>query len=132
MIAAITRGGYKAREKYWKDIGFVGRCIPVSYSYSGETKLKIHEHIRKGFPPRFIDVIAGKSRRVEIPEDIGLRVQNLVVSQTPFSTGFRLHKQLRSLIQAHALYCNRSVVMEEDFDEVQRLSKFMNLDFNRI
>jgi hypothetical protein len=49
VIAAMTRDAYHARERYWSAIGFVGRCIPVSFSYSEETKLKIHEHIRNGF-----------------------------------------------------------------------------------
>src|SRR2546430_8207419 len=51
IIAAITKAGYTARVKYWESIGFVGRCIPVSFSYSEETKKTIHDHIRKGFPP---------------------------------------------------------------------------------
>ena len=41
VIAAITKSGYEAREPYWKSIGFVGRCIPVSFSYSEETIRKI-------------------------------------------------------------------------------------------
>jgi len=56
------------------------------------------------------------------------KVQDLAIARTPFSTGFRLHKQLRSLIQAHALYSGRSKAKMEDFEEVRRLSKFMNLD----
>jgi hypothetical protein len=47
-------------------------------------------------------------------------------------TGFRLHKQLRALVQAHALYCGRSRVKKEDFEEIRPLSKFMNLDFNQV
>jgi hypothetical protein len=132
VIAAITKSGYKSREKYWKDIGFVGRCIPVSFSYSDETKMRIHEHIRQGFPARVIDVVAGRPTSVEIPSDIGVRVQDLVLARSAFSTGFRLHKQLRALVQAHALYLGRSLVTEEDFEEIRRLSKFMNLDFNTI
>jgi hypothetical protein len=50
VIAAIMKEAYDAREKYWSSIGFVGRCIPVSFYYSEKTKLKIHEHIRKASP----------------------------------------------------------------------------------
>jgi hypothetical protein len=132
LIAAITKSGYNSREKYWKDIGFIGRCIPVSFSYSEETKMKIHEHIRKGFPPKTIDVVTGKLTNVEIPSEIGVRVQDLALIRSPLSTGFRLHKQLRALAQAHALYCNRSIATEEDFEEIRRLSKFMNLDYSTI
>jgi hypothetical protein len=53
-------------------------------------------------------------------------------SETPFSTGFRVHKQLRALVQAHALYRGHAKVKMEDFEEIRRLSKFMNLDFHEI
>jgi hypothetical protein len=59
-------------------------------------------------------------------------VQDLAIAKTPFSTRFRLHKQLRALVQAHALYCGRSKVKKEDFEEIRRLSKFMNLGFHQI
>ena len=132
VIAAITREAYAAREQHWKGIGFVGRCLIASFSYSEETKLKIHEHIRNGFPPKTIEVITGRGTSVEIPKHIAEKVQDLAIARTPFSTGFRLHKQLRSMIQAHALYCGRSKATMEDFLEVRRLSKFLNLDFHPI
>jgi len=123
VIAAITRPAFRAREQYWKDIGFVGRCMLVSFSYSDATKLKIHEHIRKGFPAKtrfmnfdsrlisskssiltLVEITTGRPTRVEIQAKIARRVQDLAVAKTPFSTGFRIHKQLRALVQAHALY----------------------------
>jgi hypothetical protein len=132
VIAAITKDAYDAREKYWNSIGFVGRCIPVSFSYSEKTKLKIHQHIRKGFPAKMIQIITGRPTSVEIPTRIAEKVQDLAIARTPFSTGFRLHKQLRSLIQAHALYRGRSKVKMEDFEETRRLSKFLNLNYSQI
>lgn len=132
VIAAITKDGYTARERHWKSIGFVGRCIPVSYSYSEETKSKIHEHIRKGFPTKMIEIITGRPMNGEIPSKIAEKLQDLAIARTPFSTGFRLHKQLRALVQAHTLYCGRSKVKVEDFEEIRRLSKFMNLDYHQI
>ena len=132
VISAITRAGYSAREKYWKNIGFVGRCIPISFSYSEETKLMIHEYIRKGFPSKIIQVITGKATKVEIPPGIANRVQDLAIARTPFSTGFRFHKQLRSLIQAEALYSGRTKATKDDFEELRRLSRFVNLDFSQI
>jgi hypothetical protein len=132
IIAALTKDAYNSREKYWSSIGFVGRCIPVSYSYSTATKLKIHEHIRKGFPPKMIDIITGRRTKVEIPSNVAEKVQSLAISRTPFSTGFRLHKQLRSLVQAQALYSGRSKVKMDDFQEIRRLAKFMNLNFRKI
>ncbi len=132
VIAAITKDAFKAREDHWKSIGFVGRCLLVSFSYSEFTKLKIHHHIRKGFPSKTIEIITGRATNVEIPSRMAEKVQDLAIARTPFSTGFRLHKQLRALIEAHALYCGRGKVNKEDFEEIRRLSKFMNLDFRQI
>jgi hypothetical protein len=132
VIAAITRAAFRARELYWKGIGFVGRCILVSFSYSDATKLKIHEHIREGFPAKMIEIVAGRPTHVEIPAEIAGRIQDLVITEKPFSTGFRVHKQLRALVQAHALYRGQTKVTNEDFEEIRRLSKFMNLDFHEI
>jgi predicted metallopeptidase len=132
IIAAITKAAFRAREQYWKGIGFVGRCVLVSYSYSDATKAKIHEHIRKGFPAKMIEIITGRPCHVEIPAKIARRVQDLAIAKTPFSTGFRAHKQLRSLVQAQALYRGDTRVEMEDFEEIRRLSKFMNLDFHQI
>jgi hypothetical protein len=132
VVAAITKDAYAARERYWNSIGFVGRCIPVSFSYSEDSKLKIHEHIRRGFPPRVVEIVTGKRVNVEIPPRMAEKVQDLAIARTPFSTGFRLHKQLRALVQAHALYCDREKVTREDFEEMRRLSKFMNLNFPEV
>jgi predicted hydrolase (HD superfamily) len=59
-------------------------------------------------------------------------MQDLAIAETPLSTGFRVHKQLRALIQAHALYRGDKKVKMQDFEEIKRLSKFMNLDFHQI
>lgn len=132
VIAAMTKDAYKAREPHWKNIGFVSRCIPVSFSYSEQTRLRIHDHIRNGFPQKIVEVMMGELTSIEIPPDIGMRVQELAVGTIPFSTGFRLHKQLRSLLQAEALYNQRTIATTADLEEVTRLSSFMNLGYNPI
>jgi hypothetical protein len=107
VIAAITREAFKAREKHWKSIGFVGRCLIASFSYSKETIQKIHDHIRTGVSPKQIEIISGRSATIEIPSEVAEKIQALAIANVPVSTGFRLHKQLRALIQAHALACDR-------------------------
>jgi hypothetical protein len=79
-----------------------------------------------------IEIITGRPTRVEIPAKIARRVQDLAMAETPFSTGFRLHKQLRSLVKAHALYRGDTKVKMEDLEEIKRLSKYMNLGFHQI
>jgi hypothetical protein len=68
----------------------------------------------------------------EIPSKIAKKIQSLAIARTPSSTGFRLHKQLISLVQVHALYSRRSRVGMNDFEEIRRLSKFMNIKFPKI
>jgi hypothetical protein len=97
-----------------------------------ERKLKIHEHISNWFPSKMIEIITGRPMNVEIPSHIAEKAQDLVIARTPFSTGFRLDKQLRALVQAHALCCERGKVTREDFEEIRRLSKFMNIDFHEV
>ena len=132
VIAAITTGAFKARQEHWKSIGFVGRCLLASYKYSPETVRQVHEYIKDGFPPKMVSVIAGKPSDVEIPKPIAEKAKDLVLAKTHFTPGFRLHKQLRLLMQARALYCGRKSVIMEDFEEIRRLSKFLNLRFTEI
>ena len=46
--------------------------------------------------------------------------------------GFRAVRHLRRLAQAQALFNNRTVVTQEDIDEVLEISKFCNLDYTVI
>lgn len=132
VIAAITKDAFAARERHWKSIGFVSRCLLVSFKYSPDTVRKVHEHIKDGFPLKTMQIITGKPTKVDIPREIAEKTKDLVLARTPFGTGFRLHKQLRLLLQAHALYSGRSKVIMADFEEVRRLSKFMNLKFHEV
>jgi hypothetical protein len=95
----MTKDAYRALEKHWKGIGFVGRSIIVSYSYSEKKKLRIHEHTRKGFPAEMIEISTGRRTQVEIPGKIARKMEALAIVETPFSTGFRVHKQLRALFK---------------------------------
>jgi hypothetical protein len=79
-----------------------------------------------------IQITTGRPTHIEIPAKIARRIQELAIEETPFSTGFRGHKQLRALVQVHALYSGRTRVTMRDFEEIKRLSKFMNLDFHQI
>jgi len=78
------------------------------------------------------EINTGKRTQTEIPAKISRIIQELAIAETLFSTGFRVHKQLRALVQAHALYRGDTKVKMEDLEEIKRLSKFMNLNFHQI
>ena len=79
-----------------------------------------------------MEVMTGEPTNVEIPPELGLRIQELAIGTEPFSTGFRLHKQLRSLLQAEAFHNQRTIATTADFEEIVHLSRFMNLGYNPI
>jgi hypothetical protein len=58
----------------------VGRCLLISFSYSEDTKLKVHEHIRKGFPSKTVEIITGRGTNVEIPSGMAEKVQDLAIA----------------------------------------------------
>jgi hypothetical protein len=116
----------------WRKIGFLDRCILVTYQYSPKTINMIHDHIAHGFPEREMPLIDHDPVKVEFDGNVADKVMGLVRGQAPFTTGFRFHKQLRALLQAHALYCGRSKVSMADFLEVKRLSKFINSEYREI
>jgi hypothetical protein len=82
VIAAITKDAYRAREKYWSSIGFVGGYIPISFSYWKATKLKIHEHIRTGFPFRTTGIVKRRPTKVEISSRIAKNEQSLAIGRS--------------------------------------------------
>jgi hypothetical protein len=132
VITAITREAYRLRERYWKSIGFVGRCIPVSYSHSEKTQLKIHDHIKHGFPARTIVLLSRKPGTVEIRATEAEEAQKIAKSTKPFSTGYRFHKQIRALCQANALARGSPLVSRQDVEEIKHLSRFININFTPI
>lgn len=132
VITAVTKEAYYVRKRYWEKIGFISRLMPISYEYSEATKRRIHEHIARGSPKHIIELSKKRPRKIEIPEIYANQIKAVSVAKSPFSTGFRLHKQLRVIAQTNALLNDRNVVNKEDIDKLLDYTKYIGTVFYEI
>jgi len=162
VITGITKEIFDKKIIYWRNIGFLTRMLVVTYGYTQLTKMAIHEYIRSGnYNNRIkpgadltnIDKFRLRGLSVEIPKDIARAVQILssniseingyyIVRRGTYNWrvdlrtyGFRLHKNLRSLIKAICLYRTNlegNCVTEEDLITLEEFVKFMNFNFTEI
>lgn len=128
IITATTKQSFAQHKKIWETFGFVQRMLIVSFDYTEETIDLILEHINKeeylDYKKENINEIAGKEIKSE---------QQLNSQLNKFADKkFRPVKILQNLAKANAYLNNRQNVNQSDIDEIKRLSKFMNLNYNKI
>lgn len=165
LITAVTKEVFERRIVTFKNIGFITRTIPITYKYSIHTIKKIHESIEhEEYLDKYIekldsDFIRKKKYDVKIPSEISAKINHICeIINLKFqsytlkyfneeerrmveyklqmnSYGFRLHKQLRTLIKGICLYnskLTRFIVNENDYQDLEMFSRYMNFDFNEI
>lgn len=168
IITAVTKEIFDKKIIGWRDNGFLSRVVPLTFSYANITQEKIHNSIKNGeylkddYKIKNLENLKLNSLVVEIPENISDKVEilakSLVNQNKSYSLsqslddgsfrkynaklskyGFRLHKQLRSLLQGIAVYNQKKItlnktieVTEKDFNDLYNLSKFMSYDFTQI
>ncbi len=138
FISAIPIESIRNRRRNWQRIGFLSRCLPVSFSYSPETIEKIWEFTTE---ERYNDIkplheVIDNLHETEVKTEQYLNKQLIPLSrqfaEAQGCYGFRLQKQLQILAKGRALLCGRSYVIQEDIDEIFKVSRFMNLDCNQV
>lgn len=133
LISGITREEMRDKRHKWTSIGFLSRILPVSYSYSIETQLKIMEEINNmNFKPEFEKNFSKTPHKIEISKAMASKIQNinLSIKEAGKVYGFRRQKQLLSLALASAQERGDNKVKQIDIDKIIKLSNFINLDFN--
>jgi len=134
VVMAMTREALERRKVYWKDIGFLARCIPVSYRYSDLTIRQVHDWIKLGDYSRGNYVhLPRRIRDVDIKPKFSKKVDTLQASwreKVQSFTGFRLHKQFRTLLKAIA-YRDEEVNSDHLLKLTEYL-KYINFDYNVI
>lgn len=152
IITALTFDYFYKVFRKWREIGFISRFIPISFSYGTDTILLINESIEKNVI--YSDMIKMKKiakKKVEINKEISAyvnvesmkaieqqREEKIVVSvqggnqkRVPIKIyGFRFHKQMRKLIKAIALSHGRTSVNWEDAKEFKTLIDYVRLPKN--
>ena len=141
LIAAIAREFTGDRRYRWAKMGFLTRVIPVSFQYSGSTIDSIHDYIREGgyqTEPEWSVKLPEAPVEVFIPEIIAVQIQakaqslGTILQASQLAYGFRLHRQLHTIIKAHALSQGRDVVNEVDLLIVRHLCDFINFTYKTI
>lgn len=140
MITAITKANMKESWREWKNIGFVSRFIPFSYSYPMPKMMDLIDSVffkkTKGVHVTNLmkDVV---THDIEIQDDKNLDYSNLKVLALTFGKqtegiGIRMAKNLMSLVYANAMLEHRKKVTQKDINEIIRLSQWMNYDYRTI
>ena len=136
LITAVSREKFEEEKHYWRSLGFLSRCLPVTYEYSVETQTDIRAEISTGVRKQNYILLdfPNEDKIVRLPRDIGERVADdaprLVDAERYY--GFRMQRHLQRLMMSRALLHQRDEVNWEDYRKIKGYTKFINLDFNRL
>jgi len=136
VITSVTDEALADGRHEWAKMGFLSRFIMFSYSYSTSTVIKILDFYSKQ------GLVLG-SETLELPaEDVEIELSKEIADKlNPIAMkigeqfklyGIRAKVNLRSLLKALALRNGKSVVSENEFQELLELADYMNFNFNPI
>lgn len=142
VICAITSTDFMRNRIMFGNVGFLSRVIPFSWSYSIESVNKIFNSIIEGKNElQFFKLKLRTDKNIILPKSLSDKIRSNIV---PFIAdrfkvitkeeiyGFRLQKNLQVLAKANAYLRNSNKVTIKDVNELMRLSKWFNYDFNEL
>ena len=152
LITSCTFAYFYKIFRKWHDIGFISRLLPCSFVYSIPTITEINLRIaRDDFFDEITKLKKIARKKITIPNDIADKISFMTreVLQKQLSDsirikmrggkertykiemyGFRLHRQLRKLLQSIALSKGRDLCSYEDMNELTKLIDFIRLPKN--
>lgn len=129
IIIATTKASYEQHLKEWTAIGFVQRMLLCSYSYNHETTKEIIDYINS---EEYLKEVKSekliKFKDTEVTSNKELNSQLNIIGYNKFRT----IKHLQTLTKAHAILRGDNKVIQQDIDEIIRLSKYLNLNYTAI
>ena len=137
FITAVTEDMFSDKRHGWGKIGFLSRTFPVSYDYCSETQHEIFDHITRGrhlhepledisLPLRMVDVTLDE----RIAKELIPYVQ-AVVRDAEELYGFRLQRQVQTLLKACALMDGRTEVTTADKHVVIEMMEYANIEHKK-
>ena len=140
VIACLARSEFAWRKRYWIQIGFLSRFLPVSYSYSETVEKAVFEAIFTGKKDIRSISLNFQKGAVILPPDIARKLNPkakkiaaaLSIKGAVEIAGFRAQQHLQRMVKALALSRGKSVVDEADVQALMDLAEFMNLDCKEI
>jgi len=153
LITSMTPDFFYSMFRFFHKIGYDTRFLPVSFIYSSDTVLEIHQSITNNeMLDELVEMKTIHRKEIIIPKDIATSIQNHIImivlnkqkkdyirvktrggkeKYIPIEIyGFRLHKQFRKLIQSIALSHGRKIVRQDDLTELLSLLDYINLPKN--
>lgn len=140
LITTLARGILLDGRRYWSQMGFMSRLLPISYDYGANTQLQIQKSIASRQylseqPIRLKLPTVDMEVKLQQPEanDLAMLSQGLTAIVTKNSPervyGFRLQKHLQRLTMASALKNGRDFVTKNDVDYINSLAGCINLEY---
>jgi len=139
LITSITKKMFYDKRHNWEKYGFLSRVLPVSYAYSGSTQLEILDFIEKeqhlsAELEKFKIPDGLKVKEIELPYELSKKLEpySIKFAQVQKLYGFRMQRQLQTLLKSIARARGKDKVDEDGFEEFRRISKFIGLDFVQV
>lgn len=137
VVTAITEDEIMDKRHKWSSIGFLSRFVPVTYRYNEDTEAMVRQYIKdRKYQTDDAIILEYPKKPVDItlPSDIANELENinLKIAKANNIFGFRLQRQLQTLAMANALMSGRNLVTNSDLEIIQKLSKHINFNFNKV
>jgi len=137
LIACIAKQKLIDKRHQWYRIGFLSRMVPISWSYPMTTIIKIFDSItsEKYMNPKRIELdFPDEKVKIKGNEKVfkELKQFSQAFGKANEIYGFRMQKQLQTLLKANAFKDGRKKVTMVDYDEFLEYADYINLDYKRI
>jgi len=140
LITSVTDQSFGDARHGWNKLGFLSRCVVITYSYSWSSVNAImneyseHGIDEKGLEKRCKVKLPRRSVDINLPKEIADRLDPYArdIGRVYDLYGFRAKINFRSLLKCLAYRNGRRVVTDADFEEFLELVDFMNFDFRPI
>lgn len=138
LITAITPEYLNDQRHRWLKMGFLSRMLPISYSYSQSSVHDIfqyimrEEHLQQELEELDLPI---RNAEVKLDENYARQIFPFVkasVMKAEGLYGFRLQRQVQTLLKASALEEGRTKVTKKDIRTVIGVLDYVNLDYRQI
>ena len=137
LITSVTPDFFLDKRRNWTKLGFISRCLIVSYSYTKDMINEILELHKKAIgeikenedlklPDSQMDVISDEKYNEMILPEIKMMANKIGTH------GFRMLRHHITLLKASALMDGRGYVDERDVELIKKLIVWMNFDLKPI
>lgn len=138
LITTIAEHDLRRKSRRWFEMGFLSRALPLTYSYSSSSKIKIYKEIAYSTDTSEMPVkkmwLPREPVEIKPNPHLNLKLIELSMNVEKWEDvyGFRRQEQFQTLMMANALKNGRKHVTEEDYEKIIDLSRYINLSFKEV